>query len=80
MRFGSYKDLTQFLKGLADIGYSVPFLDYEKEMRIKGFSRHIHNYECKIDDEDTTNDKIILVFTDNSNGNTTNFIFEKEKK
>ena len=77
MRFGSYKDFTQFLKGLSDIGYLIPFTDYEKEMNIKGFKKHIHNYECKIEGEET--DQIKLVFTDNKTGIYTDFMFNRRK-
>ena len=76
MRFGSYKDLTKFLKGLSDIGYSVPFTDYEREMSLRGFSKHIHYYECDIND---SKESFVITFHDNIiKEKTTSFTFERK--
>ena len=78
MRFGSYKDFTRFLKGLSDIGYSVPFTDYELDMKKKGFSKHIHYYECDINDSNSN--IIVITFTDNVTKKQATLTFERNKK
>lgn len=78
MRFGSYKDFTRFLKGLSDIGYSVPFADYELEMAKRGFSKHIHYYECDIND--SKDNTMVITFVDNVTKSQTTFTFERNKK
>ena len=49
MRFDSVKSLISFLEALGNLGYQVPFKDYEKDMKNKGFDRHIHNYNFNIE-------------------------------
>ena len=49
MRFDSLSALLKFLGVLKDQGYSVPFYDYDKLLKDKGFIRHIHNYKVEIE-------------------------------
>lgn len=49
MRFDSIAALLRFLGVLNDQGYSVPFYDYDKLLKEKGFDRHIHNYKVEIE-------------------------------
>ena len=77
MRFGSYKDFTKYLKGLSDIGYSVPFTDYELEMHNRGFSKHIHYYECDIND--SNKHTMVITFRDMAKKEVvTSFTFERK--
>lgn len=48
MRFDSFKSFISFLKVLGDLGYQVPFNDYEEDFKSKGFNLHIHFYKFKI--------------------------------
>lgn len=48
MRFDSFKAFITFLKVLGDLGYQVPFNDYEEDFKNKGFRLHIHFYKFKI--------------------------------
>ena len=77
MRFGSYKDFTKYLKALSDIGYSVPFTDYELEMSNRGFRKHIHYYECDINDSNSNS--MTITFVDNVTQDKTSFTFERNK-
>ena len=49
MRFDSISALLKFLGVLKDQGYSVPFYDYDKLLKDKGFNKHIHNYKVEIE-------------------------------
>ena len=49
MRFDSLSALLKFLGVLKDQGYSVPFYDYDKLLKDKGFIKHIHNYKIELE-------------------------------
>ena len=44
MRFDSFKSITSLLEALGSQGYQVPFIDYEKKFKNKGFNKHVHCY------------------------------------
>lgn len=48
MRFDSFRAFISFLKVLGDLGYQVPFNDYEQDFKDKGFNMHIHFYKFKL--------------------------------
>ena len=60
MRFDSISALVKFLGVLKDQGYSVPFYDYDKLLKEKGFIRHIHNYKVEIETLSTNAINIIF--------------------
>lgn len=65
MIFNSVAGLIRFLGVLSNIGYLVPFCDYQHDMNKKGFTKHIHCYPCTISIDDNNN--ITLVFNDKQN-------------
>ena len=65
MVFNSVAALIKFLGVLGNIGYLVPFYDYNAELIKNGFTKHIHFY--KVDIELDTNSNITLVFNDKGN-------------
>lgn len=60
MRFDSISALVKFLGVLKDQGYSIPFYDYDKLLKDKGFNRHIHNYKVEIETVSTNAINIIF--------------------
>ena len=42
MRFDSFRQVTSLLEALGSQGYQVPFYDYEKRFKDRGFDKHIH--------------------------------------
>ena len=60
MKFNSVAALIRFLGVLGNMGYLVPFYDYNAELKNKGFIKHIHFYsfELLID-----NDKNLTLMT-----------------
>ena len=48
MRFDSYKSLVSLLEALGNLGYQVPFKDYEQDLKNKGFGMHIHFYKFNL--------------------------------
>ena len=73
MRFDSISALLKFLGVLKDQGYSVPFYDYDKLLKDKGFIKHIHNYKVEIETESTNAINIIFY------GDTDRFILYIER-
>lgn len=73
MRFDSISALLKFLGVLKDQGYSVPFYDYDKLLKDKGFTKHIHNYKVEIETESTNAINIIFY------GDTDRFILYIER-
>ena len=61
MRFDSFKSFISFLKVLGDLGYQVPFNDYEEDFKSKGFNLHIHFYKFKITKSD---DRLVVSTSD----------------
>lgn len=77
MRFDSFKSLTSFLEVLGNLGYQVPFKDYEKDFKNKGFDRHIHNYNFNIE---IVNPTTLMISTVNMYHDTYMIVVEMEKK
>ena len=48
MRFDSFKSITSLLEALGSQGYQVPFIDYEKQFKNKGFDKHVHCYNFEL--------------------------------
>ena len=48
MRFDSFKSITSLLEALGSQGYQVPFIDYEKQFKKKGFDKHVHCYNFEL--------------------------------
>lgn len=74
MKLNSHKELIEIVRVLTSLGYSTPFCDYEYDMKLHGFNKHIHLYECKVghtivDKEDMHKDLVFIFFFDNSNNN-----------
>lgn len=63
MRFNSISALIRFLGVLSNIGYLVPFYDFNAELINHGFTKHIHVYTATIDLDSDRN--IIIAFKDN---------------
>ena len=58
MRFDSVQALIKFLGVLVDQGYSIPFCDYDKELKSHGFIKHIHCYQVIMETVDKNSIKI----------------------
>lgn len=48
MRFDSFKSIASLLEALGNQGYQVPFVDYEKQFKNKGFYKHVHCYNFEL--------------------------------
>lgn len=48
MRFDSFKSITSLLEALGTQGYQVPFKDYEKDFKNRGFDKQVHCYKFKL--------------------------------
>ena len=73
MRFDSFKQVTRLLEALGSQGYQVPFLDYEKQFKNKGFDKHIHCYNFELDFETYKSiygNQIYFILHTEDNGNT----------
>ena len=65
MRFDSVQALIKFLGVLVDQGYSIPFCDYDKELKSHGFIKHIHFYQVLVETVDRNSIKITFFNGDN---------------
>lgn len=65
MVFNSIAAFTKFLGVLGNIGYLVPFYDYNAELIKRGFTKHIHFYKVDIVLDSDRN--ITIVFKDRDN-------------
>ena len=84
MKLNSQKELVELIRVLSSFGYSTTFCDFEYEMKLHGFNKHIHMYECKVlhvkvMEEDNTNDNVYVCFLDTSNKKTFQITLEKRK-
>ncbi|MBO7693105.1 MAG: hypothetical protein J6T10_10785 [Methanobrevibacter sp.] len=77
MRFDSFKSLVSFLGVLGNLGYQVPFKDYEKDFKDKGFDKHIHNYKFTLE---VVNPTTLLLSTVNMYHDTYMILMEIDKK
>ena len=48
MKFNSVSALVRFLGVLGNIGYLVPFYDYNAKLKNEGFTKHIHLYTFEL--------------------------------
>lgn len=62
MRFNSVAALVRFLGVLSNIGYLVPFYDYNEQLIKNGFTKHIHIYTATIELDKDSN--ITITFID----------------
>ena len=61
MRFDSVDKLLEFLGAFIIMGYNVPFLNINSDMKKRGFTKHIHFYTWKLQ---FINENIQLIATD----------------
>lgn len=61
MRLDCIKDLYSLLGVLGNQGYSVPFKDYDKELKDFGLLRHIHNYRLVMESINSKEIKLSII-------------------
>lgn len=73
MRFDSFRQVTSLLEALGSQGYQVPFYDYEKRFKDRGFDKHIHCYNFELSFEHYSSvygDQIYFILHTEDNDNT----------
>lgn len=73
MRFDSFKSITSLLEALGSQGYQVPFIDYEKQFKNKGFDKQVHCYKFKLRFEEygsIYNTQLYFILSTEDNGKT----------
>ena len=72
MRFDSWKSITSLLEALGNQGYRVPFIDYERQFKNKGFTKHVHCYNFELSFEHYNNiysNDMYFILRTEDNGN-----------
>lgn len=83
MKLNSQKELIELVRVLCTLGYTTPFCDYEYDMKLHGFNKHIHLYDCKIVHsklvkETGTNEYVFICFVD-TNANSYQIQLERKQ-